>query len=405
MVAEDNKHRTLWADSPVWSIVNGPWRLKSYTEEGVVTFVPNPHYSGSDKAHLDEFRQVPTNSDDEEYELLKAGPTGPESIQVGFLPPHLGFQPDNDPTVGGPNPLGDQYYLVPDISFNIRLIALNFNNPTVAGRLINQPYLRQALQSCLDQDFAVEDIYQGYGWHQTGPVPLLPASDLVSPKLAGDKGMWPFNPERARELLAANGWNVDVFPAVCVRPGTGPGEAGEGIPAGTELSILLRYVEGRPTLARYMAQYQVDAAKAGIELRLQEVYGSVLVAEDGPGPSTPENPRLWEMSTWNGGWVYSYPTGENLFQSGAACNFSNYSDAHADELIAATVASDDLEALYRYQEYISDQVPVVFLPNTPWRLFEVASNLRGFGPINPYGMINPEDWYYVETADPTGGTS
>jgi peptide/nickel transport system substrate-binding protein len=394
--AETNEYRVRWADSPIWSVVNGPWRLRSYTEEGVVTFVPNEHYSGPNKAHLSEFRQIQTLSDEQEYGLLEKGPVGPDAVQIGFLPLSFGTQPDGDPTTGGPNPLGDAYRLVPQVVFCIRFIALNFGNTGMAGNLIRQPYLRQALQSCLDQDYGTREIYQGYGWRQNGPVPMLPASDLVSPRLREGEGRWPFDPERARELLAANGWDVTVSPAVCVRPGTGPGEAGEGIPAGAELSLSLRYVEARPALTRLMEQFRIDAAKAGIELRLSEVYGSVLVAEDAPGPPTPEYPRTWEMSSWNGGWVYNHPTGENLFQSGAGCNFSNYPDARADELIAASVTSDDLTDLYAYQEYIAEQVPVLFTPNFPLRLFEVASNLRGFEPINPYGMVNPENWYYVE---------
>ena len=56
---ERNLHRTRWAGSPIWSIVSGPWRLRSYTLEGIVTFVPNEHYSGPNKAYLDVFRQVP----------------------------------------------------------------------------------------------------------------------------------------------------------------------------------------------------------------------------------------------------------------------------------------------------------------------------------------------------------
>jgi len=26
----------------------------------------------------------------------------------------------------------------------------------------------------------------------------------------------------------------------------------------------------------------------------------------------------------------------------------------------------------------------------------VANNLRGFEPVNPFGMISPENWYYVD---------
>ncbi len=394
MVAEDNVHRVAWAESPIWSIVNGPWRLRSYTLDGVVTFVPNEHYSGPNPARLAEFRQIPTESEEQEYQLLQAGPHGPDAVQVGFLPLSYGHQPDNVPTTGGPNPLGEEYRIVPQILFNIRMIPLNYLNPTVAGAMIRQPYLRQALQCCLDQDFGAREVYQGYGWHQSGPVPLLPRTDLVSPKLADGRGPWPFDPDRARALLAEHGWDVSVTPAVCVRAGTGPGEAGDGIPAGTRLSLSLRYAEGRPSFTRFMERYEKDAARAGIELRRSPVYGSVLVAEDSPGPV----PKTWELSTWNGGWVYSYPTGENLFHSDGASNFSNYHDPRADELIAASVATDDLDALYAYQEYISERVPAVFLPNCAWRLYEVASNLRGFTPINPCGLINPENWYYVEEA-------
>ncbi|MDT4987237.1 MAG: peptide/nickel transport system substrate-binding protein [Micromonosporaceae bacterium] len=393
MVAEDNAHRTAWADSPIWSVVNGPWRLKSYTADGVVSFVPNRHYSGPNPARLDEFRQVPTHSDEQQYALLRERP---DSVQVGFLPLSFGVQPDGDPTTGGPNPLGDRYRLVPQIVFSCNFMALNFDNSTAAGDLIRQPYIRQALQSCLDQEYGAREIYQGYGWSQSGPVPMLPASDLVSPRLADGRGCWPFDPDRARSLLAEHGWDVSVTPAVCVRAGTGPGEAGAGIPAGTRLSLSLRYWEGRPALTRLMRQFQADAGKTGIDLRLSEVYGSVLVAEDGPGAPTPDRPRRWELSCWGGGWVYNHPTGENLFQSGAACNFSNYRDPRADELIAATVTTDELDALYAYQEHISDQVPVIFMPSFPRRLFEVAVNLRGFAPINPYGLINPENWFYVE---------
>jgi len=397
-VAEDNTHRVAWGDSPVWSVVNGPWRLKSYTADGVVTFVPNEQYSGPCPAQLDEFRQVPTMSDEQEYELLQAGRHGPDAIHVGFLPMDRVAQPSGDPTTGGPNPLADRYTLVPQILYGASFFALNFTNPAVAGCLVRQPYLRQALQSCLDQEYGAREIYHGYGWCQSGPIPMLPRSDLVSPRLADGRGFWPFDPDRARALLAENGWDVDVSPAVCVRPGTGPGEAGAGIPAGTRLSLSLRYIEGRPALTRMMEQFKVDAAKAGIELRLSEVYASVLAAEDGPGVGTPDNPPRWELSYWGGGWVYNYPTGENLFQSGAAINFSRYADPRADELIARTVVTDDLDALYEYQEYISEQVPVIFTPSFPRRLFEIAPDLRGVTPINPYGLINPENWYYVEEA-------
>ncbi|MDL4774182.1 ABC transporter substrate-binding protein [Actinomadura xylanilytica] len=394
MVEEGNEHRTRWAGSPIWSVVSGPWRLKSYTLEGMVTFVPNEHYSGPDKPYLDEFRQVPTQSDEQQYEMLRAGPRGEGSIQVGYLPLSFAAESTTDPTRGGANPLGDDYDLVPQAAFCIRYFCLNYNNPTVAGKIFKQTYFRQALQRTLDQDTAVTDIYQGYAYRQNGPVPMVPPTDLVSPRQR--EGAWPlpFDVEKARELLEANGWDTSRTPAVCVNPGTGPGQAGEGIPAGTELSLKMRYVEGRPALTRLMRRYKEHAAAAGIELRMEEVYGSILVAEDGPCEPGPDTPCTWELTCWNGGWAYHYPTGEILFRTKAGGNFGFYSDPTTDELIEKSVTTDDLEALYEYQDYIAEQVPVIFTPNFPIRLFEASRDLGGFGPVNPFGMINPEKWYY-----------
>lgn len=388
---EGNAHRAGWADSPIWSVVSGPWRLKSYTMEGVVTFVPNPHYSGPNKPYLDEFRQIPTSSDEEQYEILR---TDPDTFQVGYLPLSFAAGHTDDPTSGGPNPLSEHYDLVPQTAYCIRYMSLNFNNPTVTGKLFAQTYLRQALQSCLDQDGAVRDIYQGYAYRQNGPVPRYPDTGLESPRVRAGHWPLPFDVARARELLAEHGWDTSVTPAVCVRPGTGPGEAGAGIPEGHRLSILIRYVEGRPALTRLMRGFRDAAALAGIELRLQEVYGSVLVAEDAPCVPGPGSPCLWEVCCWNGGWVYHFPSGEILFKTDAGGNFGHYTDARTDELIERSVTTNDPQALHEYQDYIAEQVPVIFTPNFPIRLFEVSKKLGGFGPVNPFGMISPENWYY-----------
>ena len=85
-----------------------------------------------------------------------------------------------------------------------------------------------------------------------------------------------------------------------------------------------------------------------------------------------------------------------LFKTGAGSNYGRYSDPKADELIDRTVVSDDLDALYEYQDYIAEQVPVIWTPGFPLRVFAVDNNLRGFEPVNPYGMINPENWYYAK---------
>jgi peptide/nickel transport system substrate-binding protein len=387
---EGNAHRTRWAGSPVWSIVSGPWRLKEYTEEGLVTFVPNEHYSGPSKPYLDEFRQVPTFADEEQFAKLQEGPDAPGAFQVGYLPLSMATDRVENPTDPGDNPIGHNYTLVPQTAYCIRYFCLNYNNPTWKGKLFAQTYLRQALATCLDQDSAVSDIYQGRAYRQNGPVPMYPPSEHTAPSLRTGSGPLPFDPARAKRLLAENGWDTSVFPAVCADADKA------GAPEGAELTLLMRYVEGRPALTRLMRKFKVDCAAAGIDLVLEEVYGSVLVWEDAPCVPTDDNPCLWELTCWNGGWAYHHPTGEILFSTNAGGNFGHYSDPRADALIEKTVTSDDPAVFHEYQEFIAREVPVIFTPNFPIRLFEVANSLGGFGPVNPYGMINPENWYYVD---------
>jgi peptide/nickel transport system substrate-binding protein len=390
---EDNEIRTRWPTSPVWSVVNGPWRMKSFTLDGAVSFVPNEHYSGPNRPHLDEFRQVPIASDEEAHHRLTRGPQGPDGIQVGYFPYGLeGITPPDAET--GVDPFGEYYLLIPQHVYCLRFLPFNFRNTSVPGRIFRQTYFRQAMQHCLDQDTAIREIFHGFGHRTTGPVPPVPDTEYLSPTQRSG-GPLAFDVERARQLLADNGWDVSTTPAVCVRPGTGPGCAGEGIEAGTTLSFGLRYVDGRAALSRMMRMLERDAARAGIELRLEPVYGSVMVAED----HTEGSPTLhkWEMNCWNGGWAfYGKPTGEIVFKTGSGSNFGHYSDPTADELVDRTVVGDDPEAMFAYQDYLAEQVPAVWTPGFPLRLLEVARNLRGVEPVNPYGMLNPENWYYVE---------
>jgi peptide/nickel transport system substrate-binding protein len=69
---EQNLDRASFETNPLWSVVSGPWKLQSYTLEGHCTLVPNELYSGPNKPYLDEFKQVPTESDEAEYAMLEA---------------------------------------------------------------------------------------------------------------------------------------------------------------------------------------------------------------------------------------------------------------------------------------------------------------------------------------------
>ena len=87
------KAASSYASSPIWGVVDGPWKLSSYNTNGNVTMVPNPAYSGSPKPSLTSFKYVPFTDSSTEYTALKTG-----QLDVGRVPtadlPQKSLRPD-----------------------------------------------------------------------------------------------------------------------------------------------------------------------------------------------------------------------------------------------------------------------------------------------------------------------
>ena len=83
----------------------------------------------------------------------------------------------------------------------------------------------------------------------------------------------------------------------------------------------------------------------------------------------------------------------SLFQTGASSNAGSYSDPKADTLIKSTTIGN--ATLAAYQNYLAQQLPVVWQPNAV-TVFEINKNLQRVTPINSLQTINPEDWYFTK---------
>ncbi len=55
-LAGQAKNTATYVSSPIWSVVDGPWRLSSFSSDGDDTFVPNSRYSGSPKPTISVFQ-------------------------------------------------------------------------------------------------------------------------------------------------------------------------------------------------------------------------------------------------------------------------------------------------------------------------------------------------------------
>ncbi|MGH3848260.1 MAG: ABC transporter substrate-binding protein [Pseudonocardiaceae bacterium] len=391
-LADQAKSLNSYATNPLWQVVDGPWRLKSFNADGNISFIPNPSYSGPNKPHLAQFNEAPFSDNAAEYNVLRSGDN---SIQVGYLPQEdAPAKPDNQKV--GHNPLEDNYTLDRWYSFAVDYFPLNNHNPTV-GPIFQQRYFRQALESLVDQKSIIKAALHGYGATTNGPVPTTPTNPYASDRT--EPNPFTYDPARARKLLAEHGWSTPPDGVgACQRPGTGPGQCGPGVKAGAQLDFQLMYASGSPRVALTMQQLQSSATKVGIKLDLRgapfdTVIGTAIPCDAGKPDCN------WEMGNWGAGWVFSpdyYPTGELIFGTGAGSNTANFSDPKLDQLIATTQHSDSPAALRAYAQYGSETLPVIWEPNSDYEETEIANNLKGVTPQNPYLNITPEDWYYLQ---------
>jgi len=390
------KDTTSYVGSPLWSVVDGPWKLSAFNADGHVTFVPNKSYSGPVKPKLAAFQEVPFTTDSAEYDVLRS-PSASTKIDVGYLPEQDAPTKPADASVGT-NPVSG-YTLSPWLIWGINYFVVNYQSTTGNAGIIKQLYFRQALEDEMNQQAVITGPLRGYGNLTIGPVGTVPSTQWLSP--TGKSGNpFPFDPTKAKSLLTSHGWKVVPNGiSTCVKPGTGAGECGAGIKSGQGLSFSLPYATGISWIESEMTQLQSNTASIGIKLNLEPKPFAQVIATAGGNCVAAKLPCNWDMANWGGGWSFSPdydPTGEQLFLSGVVANSGGYSSSADDSLINKTLTSGNLQYMYNWQDYLSPQLPVIWQPNGDYQLTEIANNLKGVTPQSTTLSINPENWYFTK---------
>ncbi len=385
-----------YGTSPIWQVVDGPWRVQSLDSQGNATLLFNTKYSGPVAPHhITKLIEVPFTTESAEYNVLQ-DPVGSQTIDVGYLPTVDAPVPPAGANVG-PNPgsLPD-YTLTAVYPWEISYFPYNFNNPTV-GPIFSQLYFRQAFQELVDQEGVISGPMHGYGKPVTGPVSSYPATSYLSPQVAKAGDPWTLNIPRARQALLSHGWVAHGAgqPFTCGSPGPGSNECGPGVRAGAALTFTLMYATGLDYMESSARELASNASLAGIQVNLDpEPFNTVT------GTAFTPTDTSWQLAEW-GGWTYDpdyLPTGETLFLAGSADNAGNYNSPENNSLIGATLQartpSQFSAAMYSWQNYLAPQLPVVYMPNTP-SLVETIKGLD-IGPQNSALMITPEMWFYKQ---------
>jgi peptide/nickel transport system substrate-binding protein len=377
-----SKDIATYGSNPLWKTVDGPWKLVNYQSDGYARFAANTAYAGPSNHKLKFFVEQPFTTDTSELSVLRSG----TSLDYGYLPEQEASQSSELASQG--------YTTAAWQSWGTTYFLMNYHNPTI-GPIISQAYIRQAMQSLIDQPAFVKGPLKGYGHTNYGPVPSQPANPYSDSYET--TGPWPYAPKTAVRLLSSHGWQVKPNGVTtCTSPGSGSGQCGAGIKAGTGLSFSLKYGSGLVVTSQEMQALKSQFSQAGIQVNLTSAPFDSVISLLTPCTSAQAS-CSWQMLNYGGGWTYGvdpYPTGDQLFATGAGSDSSNYSSAKADQLIAATVHSQT--TLGTYEDYLAQQVPVLWMPQPVYQISEISTKLHGALPQSPIDGLTPENWYLTK---------
>ncbi len=204
-------------------------------------------------------------------------------------------------------------------------------------------------------------------------------------------------PSPHRNLLASHGWNVVPGGTdTCARPGSGPGQCGDGIPAGARLTFNLVYSNSSSLTGQELGALAAAAKQAGIEITLQENTFANIITNDN-NLLTPSNQNKWAMAEIGAYTQVAYPTTITVFNTTGSFNIGSYHDPQADKLIDASVNGSDPNAATNEAAYLTAQQPALFQP-TPDSVFAWTKRLSGprdsFASLTQF-YLTPEVWYFT----------
>ncbi|MDX1644219.1 MAG: ABC transporter substrate-binding protein, partial [Thermoanaerobaculia bacterium] len=329
----------LWPESELWFqenlVVDGPFRLESWRPQEEIVLVRNPTYyeAGDGLPRLDRvvFRVVPDRSA-QVTQLLRG--------EVDFVPrveveDAVRLEAADDVTL---HPYWHRQYTY---------VGWNLQRP-----LFDDVARRRALTMAIDRQTIVDTIHRGYA--------RVASSPIVSSLWAhADLEPWPYDPRRAAEILATEGW--------------APGADGVLARAGRRFSFTLLSNSSSRAWRDAATMIQQQLGRLGIEVLIQAMEFNTLVGRM----------EAHDYDAVIG--AFGVDTSLDLtamFHSEAiddGYNFGSYENPRVDRLIEeARSQLDPLAAgpaLVEIQRILHQEQPMTFLWE-PQRLTAMTTRLR-----------------------------
>jgi ABC-type transport system substrate-binding protein len=288
----------------------GPYTLKEWIPGTKIVFEPNPTYWGEKpKLKSITFKPVPENSSRsimlENGEVDVISPVATQDIER--------LKQNDEVNV--------------DISPEFRTLFISLNG---AKPLLANPKVRQALNYAVDKETIVNKILLGQG---------KVAEAAIGSAVAGysSVGAYPYDPEKAKQLLAEAG----------VQPGT---------------TIKLWTPDGRYLMDSKIAEFiQANLQAVGFQVEFQKWEWSAYQKEsEDPNSDFDLMINSWGTSTGDADWGL-----RPLFTTNGSNNYSKYSNPEVDKLIEKGLSLSNLDertkVYHDAMNLIKEDAPWIFL--------------------------------------------
>ena len=334
----------------------GPYMLKEWVGGQKIALLSNPDYFEG-RPYIDGYimRIIPDMAT--MFLELRAGGID----RMGLTPLQFTRQTEN-------NLLRKNFNKYRYLSFSYTYLGYNLKNPVFADKRV-----RQAISYMINREEIIEGVLLGLGQKATGP--YKPGSWAYNSKVKS----YPYNPQKARELLAEAGW----------RDTDGDGNLDR---YGQPFAFEIITNQGNEMRSKCAEIIQRRLAEIGIKVKIRIIEWAAFVNDfinkrkfDATilGWTIPLDPDIYDV------WHSSKTAPQEL-------NFISYKNSEVDELLEKGRSTFDQKVRKEYydrvQELLAEEQPYAFL-YVPDALPIINSRFRGVEPA-PLGIgHNFIKWY------------